>query len=125
MTNGIETLELLAKLGERLSAVLEKEFSALTEKNLDLLESLQSQKVHLLSEIEQTWQAFNAEAAGGDQDILDAVRAQMADCKDKHIRNDLLLRRQMETVKDLLATLTSQSAERFGDVYNKLGRIKR
>ena len=124
MTDGIETLKLLAELGERLSAVLEKEFSALTEKNLDLLESLQSQKVNLLTEIEQTWQTFDTESTV-DQDALDAVRALMADCKDKHIRNDLLLRRQMETVKTLLATLTSQSAERFGDVYNKLGRIKR
>ena len=124
MTNGIKTLELLAELGERLSAVLEKEFSALTEKNLDLLESLQSQKVDLLTEIEQAWRAFDTETET-EQTALDAVRALMADCKDKHIRNDLLLRRQMETVKDLLATLTSQSAERFGDVYNKLGRIKR
>jgi hypothetical protein len=47
-----ETLKLLADLGERLSAVLEKEFSALVEKDLDLLESLQSQKVELLSQIE-------------------------------------------------------------------------
>ena len=124
MTNGSKTLELLTELGERLTAVLEKEFSALTEKNLDLLESLQSQKVDLLSEIEQVWQAFDTEAVA-EQPALDAVRALMADCKDKHIRNDLLLRRQMETVKNLLATLTSQSAERFGDVYNKLGRIKR
>ena len=124
MTNGIETLGLLTELGERLAAVLEKEFSALVEKNLDLLESLQSQKVALLTEIEQTWQGFNNETVA-DQTALDAVRALMADCKDKHIRNDLLLRRQMETVKTLLATLTSQSAERFGDVYNKLGRLKR
>ena len=124
MTNGIETLGLLTELGERLAAVLEKEFSALVEKNLDLLESLQSQKVALLTEIEQTWQGFNSETVA-DQTALDAVRALMADCKDKHIRNDLLLRRQMETVKALLATLTSQSAESFGDVYNKLGRIKR
>ena len=124
MTNGIGTLGLLTELGEQLSAVLEKEFSALVEKNLDLLESLQSQKVALLTEIEQTWQGFNTETVA-DQTALDAVRALMADCKDKHIRNDLLLRRQMETVKTLLATLTSQSAERFGDVYNKLGRIKR
>lgn len=124
MTNGIETLGLLTELGERLAAVLEKEFSALVEKNLDLLESLQSQKVALLTEIEQTWQGFNTETVA-DQTALDAVRALMADCKDKHIRNDLLLRRQMETVKTLLATLTSQSAERFGDVYNKLGRMKR
>ena len=124
MNNSIETLGLLTELGERLTAVLEKEFSALVEKNLDLLESLQSQKVALLTEIELTWQGFNSEAVA-DQTALDAVRALMADCKDKHIRNDLLLRRQMETVKTLLATLTSQSAERFGDVYNKLGRIKR
>ena len=124
MTNGIETIGLLTESGERLAAVLEKEFSALVEKNLDLLESLQSQKVALLTEIEQTWQGFDTETVA-DQTALDAVRALMADCKDKHIRNDLLLRRQMETVKTLLATLTSQSAERFGDVYNKLGRIKR
>ena len=124
MTDGIEKLGLLTELGERLAAVLEKEFSALVEKNLDLLESLQSQKVALLTEIEQTWQGFNTETVA-DQTALNAVRALMADCKDKHIRNDLLLRRQMETVKTLLATLTSQSAERFGDVYNKLGRIKR
>jgi flagellar biosynthesis/type III secretory pathway chaperone len=119
-----ETLKLLADLGERLSAVLEKEFSALVEKDLDLLESLQSQKVELLSQIETSWQGFDAET-GDEQDTLQEVRVLMADCKDKHIRNDLLLRRQMETVKNLLATLTSQSADQFGDVYNKLGRMKR
>jgi flagellar biosynthesis/type III secretory pathway chaperone len=124
LTEGIEILKLLAELGERLAAVLEKEFSALVEKDLDLLESLQGQKVELLTQIKQAWQGFDAEPSD-DQNALAAVRTLMADCKDKHIRNDLLLRRQMETVKNLLATLTNQSAERFGDVYNKLGRIKR
>ena len=124
MTEGIEILKLLAELGERLAAVLEKEFSALVEKDLDLLESLQGQKVELLTQIEQAWQGFDAEPSD-DQNALAEVRTLMADCKDKHIRNDLLLRRQMETVKNLLTTLTNQSAERFGDVYNKLGRIKR
>ena len=123
MTEGIEILKLLAELGGRLAAVLEKEFSALVEKNLDLLESLQGQKVELLTQIEQAWQGFDSEAID-DQSALAAVRTD-GNCKDKHIRNDLLLRRQMETVKNLLATLTNQSAERFGDVYNKLGRIKR
>jgi flagellar biosynthesis/type III secretory pathway chaperone len=124
LTEGIEILKLLAELGERLAAVLEKEFSALVEKDLDLLESLQGQKVELLTQIEQAWQGFDAEPSD-DQNALAEVRTLMADCKDKHIRNDLLLRRQMETVQNLLATLTNQSAERFGDVYNKLGRIKR
>ena len=124
MNEESQTIKLLANLGERLSAVLEKEFSALVEKNLDLLESLQSQKVDLLSQIETAWQGYDTEMASG-QDALQEVRVLMAECKDKHIRNDLLLRRQMETVKNLLATLTSQSADQFGDVYNKLGRMKR
>ena len=124
MNEESQTIKLLANLGERLSAVLEKEFSALVEKNLDLLESLQLQKVDLLSQIETAWQGYDTETAS-EQDALQEVRVLMAECKDKHIRNDLLLRRQMETVKNLLATLTSQSADQFGDVYNKLGRMKR
>ena len=124
MNEESQTIKLLADLGERLSAVLEKEFSALIEKNLDLLESLQSQKVDLLAQIETAWQGYDPEMAS-EQDALQEVRVLMSECKDKHIRNDLLLRRQMETVKNLLATLTSQSADQFGDVYNKLGRMKR
>ena len=124
MNEESQTIKLLADLGERLSAVLEKEFSALVEKNLDLLESLQLQKVDLLSQIETAWQGYDNEMAA-EQDALQEVRVLMSECKDKHIRNDLLLRRQMETVKNLLATLTSQSADQFGDVYNKLGRMKR
>ncbi len=124
MNEESQTIKLLANLGERLSAVLEKEFSALVEKNLDLLESLQSQKVDLLSQIETAWQGYDTEIAS-EQDALQEVRVLMSECKDKHIRNDLLLRRQMETVKNLLATLTSQSADQFGGVYNKLGRMKR
>ena len=123
MNEESQTIKLLADLGGRLSTVLEKEFSALVEKNLDLLESLQSQKVDLLSQIETAWQGYDIETAS-EQDALQEVRVLMAECKDKHIRNDLLLRRQMETVKNLLATLTSQSADQFGDVYNKLGRMK-
>lgn len=124
MNEESQTIKLLADLGERLSTVLEKEFSALVEKNLDLLESLQLQKVDLLAQIETAWQGYDTEMAS-EQDALQEVRVLMAECKDKHIRNDLLLRRQMETVKNLLATLTSQSADQFGDVYNKLGRMKR
>ena len=124
MNEESQTIKLLANLGEQLSAVLEKEFSALVEKNLDLLESLQLQKVDLLSQIETAWQGYDNEMAA-EQDALQEVRVLMSECKDKHIRNDLLLRRQMETVKNLLATLTSQSADQFGDVYNKLGRMKR
>ena len=124
MNEESQTIKLLADLGEQLSAVLEKEFSALVEKNLDLLESLQLQKVDLLAQIETAWQGYDNEMAA-EQDALQEVRILMSECKDKHIRNDLLLRRQMETVKNLLATLTSQSADQFGDVYNKLGRMKR
>ena len=58
-----------------------------------LLESLQGQKIELLTQIEQAWQGFDGPVM---IKALTAVRTLMADCKDKHIRNDLLLRRQME-----------------------------
>ena len=80
MAEATETLKTLAELGERLSAVLEKEFSALVKKDLDLLESLQGQKVELLTQIEQAWQGFDAEPSD-DQNALAEVRTLMADCK--------------------------------------------
>ena len=73
MNEESQTIKLLANLGERLSAVLEKEFSALLEKNLDLLESLQSQKVDLLSQIETAWQGYDTEIASEQDALQEAV----------------------------------------------------
>ena len=115
--------ELLTELGERLTVVLDKEFEALAQKNLPLLESLQSQKVDLLSEIETSWK--KSPDLDKDDSSFKEVRSLIETCREKHIRNDILLRKQIDEVQALIGTLTSQTSGNYGNVYNKLGRIKR
>ena len=123
MTSFTATYELLTELGERLSVVLDKEFEALAQKNLPLLESLQSQKVELLSEIESSWKA--SPDMDKDERSFKEVRSLIEACREKHIRNDILLRKQIDEVQALIGTLTSQTSGNYGNVYNKLGKIKK
>ena len=110
-------------MGERLSVVLDKEFEALAQKNLPLLESLQSQKVELLSEIESSWK--NSPNLDKDDSSFEEIRSLIEMCREKHIRNDILLRKQIDEVQALIGTLTSQTSGNYGNVYNKLGKIKK
>ena len=123
MTNISATYELLTEKGERLSLVLDKEFEALAQKNLPLLESLQSQKVELLSEIEGSWK--NAPDLDKEHSSFEKIRSIIETCREKHIRNDILLRKQIEEVQALIGTLTSQTSGNYGNVYNKLGKMKK
>ena len=123
MTSFPATYQLLTELGERLSLVLDKEFEALAQKNLPLLESLQSQKVELLSEIESSWK--NSPDLDKDGSSFEEIRSLIEACREKHIRNDILLRKQIDEVQALIGTLTSQTSGNFGNVYNKLGKIKK
>ena len=123
MTSFTATHELLTELGERLSLVLDKEFEALSQKNLALLESLQNQKVDLLSEIESSWK--NSPDLDKDDSSFGVIRSLVETCREKHIRNDILLRKQIDEVQALIGTLTSQTSSNYGNVYNKLGKIKK
>ena len=123
MTSISATYDLLTEMGERLVVVLDKEFEALAQKNLPLLESLQSQKVALLSEIETSWK--NSQELDKDDNSLQDLRSLIETCREKHIRNDILLRKQIDEVKALISTLTSQTSGNYGNVYNKLGKIKK
>ena len=123
MTSFSTTYELLADLGERLSIVLDKEFEALAHKNLPLLESLQGQKVDLLSKIESSWK--NSPDLVKDDSSFGEIRSLIERCREKHMRNDILLRKQIDEVQALIGTLTSQTSGYYGNVYNKLGKIKK
>ena len=115
--------ELLTEMGERLGIVLDKEFEALAQKNLPFLESLQSQKVELLSEIESSWKT--SPDPDKDDSSFQDIRSLIETCREKHIRNDILLRKQIDEVQALIGTLTSQTSGNYGNVYNKLGKIKK
>jgi flagellar biosynthesis/type III secretory pathway chaperone len=123
-------------LGNQLKSTLEEEFIALGEKNLDHLETVQVRKVELLQAIQTQWPAHVASDSDSedadDQDspdtadpLWDEARTLINECKEAHIRNDLLLKRQLEVVRTVLSSLTQRSADNHSALYDKMGRMKR
>ena len=123
-------------LGNQLKGTLEEEFIALSEKNLDHLETVQVRKVSLLESIQAQWPQdvdTGAEAdTNSDLDtddpsdpLWDEARGLLNECKEAHIRNDLLLKRQLEVVRTVLSSLTQRSADNHSALYDKMGRVRR
>ena len=120
-------------LGNELKSTLEEEFIALSEKNLDHLETVQVRKVSLLHNIQAQWPQ---DVANGEDDaeppvqvtedpLWSEARTLLHDCKEAHIRNDLLLKRQLEVVRTVLSSLTQRSADNHSALYDKMGRMRR
>ena len=124
-------LEVL-KLAQDLSSILEEEFSVLESKNLEALETIQDRKVTVLQDLDMSWASLNAQhqedpdksiAADGADALWEEAISLINHCKEAHIRNDLLLKKQLEVVRNVLSALTQQSDKNYGDLYDKLGRI--
>ena len=121
-------------LGNQLKNTLEEEFIALSEKNLDHLETVQVRKVELLQSIQMQWpQSTSIDAPEKDDPstsddtsdpLWDEARTLLNECKEAHIRNDLLLKRQLEVVRTVLSSLTQRSADNHSDLYDKMGRMR-
>jgi len=124
-------------LGNQLKSTLEEEFIALSEKNLDHLETVQVRKVALLESIQAQWpqEAESPSEAEASDDpaaeeatadpLWDEARKLLSECKEAHIRNDLLLKRQLEVVRTVLSSLTQRSADNHSALYDKMGRMRR
>ena len=123
-------------LGNQLKGTLEEEFIALSEKHLDHLETVQVRKVSLLESIQAQWpqDVDTGTEAGTNTDLntddpsdplWDEARSLLNECKDAHIRNDLLLKRQLEVVRTVLSSLTQRSADNHSALYDKMGRMRR
>ena len=132
MTDAVLIRDILT-LGNQLKNSLEEEFIALTEKNLDHLETVQQRKVELLQSIQAQWpQELSSEAeesptgeVSSSDPLWDEARTLLNECKEAHIRNDLLLKRQLEVVRAVLSSLTKRSADNHSALYDKMGRMRR
>lgn len=110
------------ELATQLAQILELEFQALRQQELDQFEQLQPVKTELLSEItslappaallqnEQEWQGF---------------RDQMLVCRDFHRRNEVLIERKLESIRGTLQSLRVEEATSPIEVYNRLGQVAR
>ena len=121
----------MLNLAQDLSSVLEEEFAVLESKNLEALEIIQDRKVNLLQRLEEAWTKVNAQNDSAseppneekDNSLLEEAIGLINRCKEAHIRNDLLLKKQLEVVRNVLAAITKKSESGNSKLYNKMGRM--
>ncbi len=121
-------------LAQELSSILEEEFSVLESKNLEALETIQERKVVVLQQLDASWASLNAQhqedpgesvATDNKDSLWEEAVSLINTCKEAHIRNDLLLKKQLEIVRNILSALTQKSDKNYGDLYDKLGRMSK
>ena len=119
----ISPLKQLSVLSKSLFKLLDEEFELLSGRDFLSVEKIQVQKVEKMQELDILWKSVSSGDLSGDQLVLfDEIRSKLEECKDKHLRNDILLKKQMEITKNLISVLTNRN-DLQTNVYNKLGKL--
>ena len=119
----ISPLKQLSVLSKSLFKLLDEEFDLLSGRDFLSVEKIQVQKVEKMQELDILWKSVGSGDLSGDQLVLfDEIRSKLEECKDKHLRNDILLKKQMEITKNLISVLTNRN-DLQTNVYNKLGKL--
>ena len=120
---GAELASALAH-GGALQSLLQKEFDALRDQELDRFEALQSEKLKI-------FEALSRLVGNGDEEqTLEqpewlGFRELMMSCRDLHRRNEVLIRRKLDAIRGTLHTLRGADPTASVDVYDRLGRMAR
>ena len=120
----IPDIRSLSILIESLKTLLDEEFALLGSKDLDTVESIQERKISLMEELGNLWSSYLEASTGANENlpVKNEFQSKLVDCRDKHIRNDLLLKKQLEITKNLIQVITNRSNDQ-ANIYNRLGRI--
>ena len=120
----IPDIRSLSILIESLKTLLDEEFVLLGSKDLDTVESIQERKISLMEELGNLWSSYLEASSGANENlqVKNEFQSKLVDCRDKHIRNDLLLKKQLEITKNLIQVITNRSNDQ-DNIYNRLGRI--
>ncbi len=110
--------------GDALRHLLEQEFEALRVQDLDRFESLQPEKLKIFETL--TWlTGVGTEADRLSQPGWDGFRRQIAECRDLHRRNEVLISRKLDAIRGTLHTLRGSDPTASVEVYDRLGRMSR
>lgn len=108
---------------EALGALLEEEFEALKARAFDRLEALQSDKVGLLESLQATSRVVAGlpERPARWAAVVEALQA----TREAWRRNEVLVTRQLDVVRNTLRSLQSADATASVDLYDRLGQMAR
>jgi flagellar biosynthesis/type III secretory pathway chaperone len=118
--------ELVAALehGLALHQLLQQEFDALREQNLDIFEALQPEKTQIFDSL-VSLTGVGTDANRLDDPQWDTFKNLITDCRDMHRRNEILITRKLDAIRGTLQTLNGGDATASVEVYDRLGRMAR
>ena len=125
LTSLTETLDSV----RRLDSLLTEEFEALKTQNLEVFETLQSEKVKILERLAE----LNISEESLDQTMLQQLISDpmwneitnvLDRCKRSHQRNELLISKQLDSIRGALSALQNQDPSATLELYTKLGKTR-
>ncbi len=118
--------ELVAALehGLVLQQLLQQEFDALREQNLDIFEALQPEKTQIFDSLIRLT-GVGTESNRLEEPEWDTFKNLIADCRDMHRRNEILISRKLDAIRGTLQTLNGGESTASVEVYDRLGRMAR
>lgn len=109
-------------LARELERLLEREFQALQQQELEPFERLQPPKTELLEEISRV--CPSAQELQSDSQWAD-LRESLIRARDAHRRNAILIERKLEAIRGALSSLQIESPTASVEVYDRLGKVSR
>ena len=110
---------------DRLVDLLDEEFNALKEQDLDAFEELLNEKNHILADLSQLTGVRQPEDADRLGPEWTPFRDRMRICRDMHRRNEILILRKLDAIRGALESLNVNDPTSPVEVYDRLGQIKR
>jgi flagellar biosynthesis/type III secretory pathway chaperone len=110
---------------DRLVDLLDEEFNALKEQDLDAFEELLNEKNHILADLTQLTGVRQPEDADRLGPEWTPFRERMRVCRDMHRRNEILIMRKLDAIRGALESLNVNDPTSPVEVYDRLGQIKR
>lgn len=108
---------------EALDALLQDEFDVLREQQFDRLEQIQADKVALLQSLQDT--AHQVAALPERPPLWDTLTEALAASREAFRRNERLVARQVEVVRNALRALQAADPTASVDLYDRLGQMSR
>jgi|TARA_B110000503_G_scaffold135376_1_gene215873 flagellar biosynthesis/type III secretory pathway chaperone len=120
-----------AHKAQALKLVLNSEFDALKQQDLNTFETLQAQKLEILHFLASDELLEKVKSHTDDQDkaaatvaIWDQVVALMNECRNLHRRNEILINHKLETIRGALQTIQSPDPLNSIEIYDRLGKMR-
>lgn len=117
-------LALALEHGRALQMLLEQEFEALKVQDLDRFEALQPEKLGMFEQLARL-SGVGTAANRLEQPGWEGFIRLIADCRELHRRNEVLISRKLDAIRGTLHTLRGSDPTASVETYDRLGRMSR